>query len=96
MCASECSAERWGDPAYLADLNGGFIITERSNDDLLLTFDFGGGAASSLTLDGFFAKNSGPGFGSATPDGILDDEAAVPILSVLFSGGALAVSPPLV
>jgi hypothetical protein len=76
------------DPAYLADLNGAFVITERVDDDLLLTLNFGGGASSLLMLDGFFASNAGPGFGPATtPDGILDDEAAVPILSALFGRG---------
>ena len=68
-----------------AALNGGFIITERYNNDLLLTFNFGGGAASMLTLNDFFEYNSGPGFGAeTTPDGILDDEAAVPILAAIF------------
>jgi RTX calcium-binding nonapeptide repeat (4 copies) len=71
-----------------AALNGGFIITERYNNDLLLTFNFGGGAASMLTLNDFFEYNSGPGFGAeTTPDGILDDEAAVPILSAIFRDG---------
>ena len=68
-------------------MNGGFIITERYNNDLLLTFNFGGGEASMLTLNDFFEYNSGPGFGAeTTPDGILDDEAAVPILAAIFRG----------
>jgi hypothetical protein len=87
MMLNERSPELWRDPAFLADLNGGFIVTERSNNDLLLTFDFGGGAASVLTLDDFFSRHSGPGFGAeTTPAGILDDEAAVPILTALFRG----------
>jgi RTX calcium-binding nonapeptide repeat (4 copies) len=71
-----------------AALNGGFIITERYNNDLLLTFNFGRGEASMLTLNDFFEYNSGPGFGADTPDGILDDEAAVPILAAIFSSGS--------
>lgn len=88
MVLSEPILELWRDPDYLADLNGGFIVTERADDDLLLTFDFGGGGASVLTLGGFFALHSGPGFSAeTTPAGILDDEAAVPILAALFRSG---------
>jgi len=73
------------DPMDLASLNGAFLITERVDDDLLLTLDFGSGSASLLTLGGFFARHSGPGYGAdTTPNGILDDDAAVPILAALF------------